>query len=236
MIDFDKKEFSNVIKSLKNIPFLKSPDKITPEMVAMYWAALEHRTLSDVKLALNRHIQDADRGRFFPLPADIAAQLPSEANAWLTADEAWATCPKDESVSAAMCDEIGAALGIAADLIGMGDMIAARRAFIDHYNRLANEAKQEGRNAKWWPSLGHDKFGRYKAKVEVVERNNLMLRPSERLALPGPEITNQESMKSLISSIPVKSIDSEERKKLSENLKRLKDRIKYSDQKKRPGR
>lgn len=159
---------------------------ITPEKASIYWDAVKHRTIEDIKTAINRHIQDADRGRFFPLPADISHQLPSELNAWLSPNEAWAACPKDESDSAAMCGEMGAALSIAQDLINDGDMIAARMAFIEHYSRLVEEAKQAGAKPEWYPSYGYDKETRYKADKEVVERKNLALPASKKIPLPSP--------------------------------------------------
>jgi len=182
MIDSEKREFVSVMQTTAELYGKELPNA----RIAIYWTALSHREMADIKAAINRHIQDAGRGRFFPLPADISAQLPVETDAWLTADEAWATCPKGENESAAMCNEMAAALGIASDLISMGDMVAARRAFIDHYNRLIDQAKLEGLKPKWWPSLGFDKEGRHKAHAQVVERNNLALPNSEKIAIPPP--------------------------------------------------
>lgn len=171
---------------------------IKPERVSVYWEALKHRTLNDIKTAINRHVQDAERGRFFPLPADISHQLPKELNAWLNANEAWAACPKDEIQSSAMCDEMSQALFIAKDLINMGDMVAARMAFIEHYNRLMGAAKSEGRNPVWFPSYGMDKELRYNADREVVERKNLALPQSEWLELPQLHGTQQIEFKDLM--------------------------------------
>ena len=165
--------------------------KIERARVSVYWDALKHRTIEDIKIAINRHIQDADRGRFFPLPADIAHQLSSELNAWLTANEAWAACPKDEIQSSAMCDEMSRALFVAQDLISVGDLIAARMAFIEHYNRLMEIAKSEGRKPKWFPSYGTDKTLRFNADRDVIERTNLALPQDKKLALPEPENINQ---------------------------------------------
>lgn len=172
--------------------------KIKPERVSVYWDALSHRTLADIKTAINRHIQNADRGRFFPLPADISHQLPKELNAWLNANEAWAACPKDETQSAAMCDEMSQALFIAQDLINMGDMIAARMAFIEHYNRLMEAAKSEGKKPVWFPSYGMDKELRHNADREIVERKNLALPQSEWLELPQMKGTQQIEFEDLM--------------------------------------
>lgn len=148
MIDSEKNEFLEAINKTSDLY-----DKtIERSRVSVYWDALKHRTLADIKTAINRHVQDAQRGRFFPLPADISHQLPSELNPWLNANEAWAACPKDEIQSSAMCDEMAQALYIAQDLINMGDMVAARMAFIEHYNRLIDAAKSEGKKPVWFPS------------------------------------------------------------------------------------
>lgn len=182
MLDSERRDFRAVIQATGML----YEKQISDERIVMYWEALKHRSLTEIKSAINTHVQAPVNGRFFPLPADIAAALPAALNAWLTADEAWAMAPKDESSSAALCDEISTALGVAKDLIDSGDKIAARRAFIDHYNRLSDEAKKSGRNPKWWPSYGHNKAGRYIADAKVVEMRNLALPLDQRLALPMP--------------------------------------------------
>lgn len=194
MIDNEKNEFLDVINKTADLY-----DKtIERSRVSVYWEALKHRTLADIKTAINKHVQDSLRGRFFPLPADVSHQLPNELNAWLNANEAWAACPKDEIQSSAMCDEMSQALFIAQDLINDGDMIAARMAFIEYYNRLMDAAKSEGRKPKWFPSYGMDKDLRYKADREIVERKNLALPKSEWLELPQLQGTQQIEFKDLL--------------------------------------
>jgi len=190
----EKQEFFNVITKTSDL----YDKKISKERVSVYWDALCHRDLDDIKSAINKHIQDSNRGRFFPLPADVSAQLPKELDAWLNANEAWAVCPKDEYTSAASCDEICQARDVAKDLINMGDMVAARMAFIEHYNRLMQAAKDEGRKPTWFPSYGFDKETRYAADREVVERKNLALPPGQKLALPEPENVKQIEFKDLL--------------------------------------
>jgi len=190
----DKNDFFSIITKTGGL----YDKKISPERVSVYWDALAHRSLEDIKTAINRHVQDPDRGRFFPLPADISAQLPKDLNAWLDANEAWAACPKDESVSAAMCEEMSQALFIAQDLIYMGDMVAARMAFIEHYKRLVETAKSENRKPVWFPSYGDDKTQRFKADREVIERQNLALPSNAKKALPEPESVKQIEFKDLM--------------------------------------
>lgn len=178
----EKNNFLSVINKAADI----YDKKIPQERVSVYWEALKHLTLISIKTAINRHIQDADRGRYFPVPADITHQLPKALDPWLSANEAWAACPKDESASSAMCAEISGALTMAQGLVNAGDMIAARMAFIEHYNRLVQVAKDEGRNPEWFPSYGFDKETRCLADAEVIDRKNLALPAGQKIALPNP--------------------------------------------------
>ena len=190
MNDNEKNEFLNVIERTSDL----YDKKIERARVSVYWDALKHRDLDDIKAAINKHIQDADRGRFFPLPADISHQLPKELDPWLTANEAWAACPKSESDSAALCHEISSALCIAQDLMDMGDMVAARMAFIEHYNRLVESAKSVGKKPEWFPSYGFDKELRYLADKQIVERHNLALPEGKKRALPEPNIESAQRL------------------------------------------
>jgi hypothetical protein len=166
----------------------------------LYWEALRHHPIENIRAALNAHVRDPDRGRFFPKPADIEAQLPSR-ELWHDAEEAWAMCPKDEHASAAMTDEMAQALGVALDLIRDGDMIAARMAFKSAYTRLVDEAKRAGKAPRWFASLGHDKQGRYEAECKVVEMHNRLLPPEQHRALPAPP-DDAISMNQLLLAAP----------------------------------
>ena len=189
MIERDKKDFKAMFDALLAMPLLKAPEgrELPKDMLRMYWDALSHREIQDVRYALNKHIQDPNRGRFFPLPADIAAQLPAAHDPWIDAEEAWAMCPKDEYSSAAMFSEMGEALLIANDLIAAGDMVAARMSFKAAYNRLVDTAKAERRVPQWYPSYGIDKAGRHQADVKVVKMKNLSLPHDQQLAFPKDE-------------------------------------------------
>lgn len=187
MIDSDKREFQEMLNSLLALPLGRSPKEISKEMIRMYWGALEHRSLDDVRLALNKHVQDTERGRWFPLPADITAQLSAGIDLWPAADEAWALAPKCDSESAPMFPEMAKALNVAAHLIEEGDMVAARMAFKAAYDRSVAPAKASGERPKWYTSLGHDIEGRHDASVRTVELKNLGRDSADQLALPKPK-------------------------------------------------
>lgn len=70
------------------------------------------------------------------------------------ADQAWAHVPKTETEGAYLNQRMMKSLGVAQPLIDNGDMIAARRAFIEEYNAV-------GEDGDWWYSeptgpIGHD--------------------------------------------------------------------------------
>ena len=177
----EKQEFFDVLTKTADL----YSKKIERARVSVYWEALKHRDLTDVRLAINKHVQDAERGRFFPLPADVSAQLPAERDPWPDAEIAWARCPKDEISSSAMCDEVAGAYGVARELMLTGDMVAARMAFKAEYKRRVTDAKDAGRLPTWWASLGSDQHEHDAARSQVVEMKNLALPPSEQIALPS---------------------------------------------------
>lgn len=76
------------------------------------------------------------------------------------AEEAWAMLPKDEAETTAWTDEMAAAYGVAAPLIEIGDLVAARMAFKESYAKQITQAQVNNVPVKWRISLGHDASGR----------------------------------------------------------------------------
>lgn len=79
------------------------------------------------------------------------------ANAWPTADEAWTIALKnsDEMTTFETFDELQVAWGVARQ--AMPDNFAARRAFVDVYNRTIDPIKGQGKAPVWWISYGQEK-------------------------------------------------------------------------------
>ena len=48
---------------------------LSPAAIGIYWNALQGYPLAEVQRAIERHVQDAEAGRFFPKPADLLRQL-----------------------------------------------------------------------------------------------------------------------------------------------------------------
>jgi hypothetical protein len=137
--------------------------------------------LDAVKAALRHH---SKHSRFAPTPHDIVSLLDS-GNRRLSADEAWAMMPRDESETLVWTEEMAAAYDIAYGLIMEGDRIAARMAFKAAYERFCEEAGRVARPVRWKVSIGYDK-----AKIEPVLQKavqmNLITHHQAAAYLPEP--------------------------------------------------
>lgn len=76
------------------------------------------------------------------------------------AEAAWAMLPKDEAETAVWTEEAATAYGVAAPLIEIGDLVAARMAFKESYAKQITQAQTNNVPVKWRVSLGHDPGGR----------------------------------------------------------------------------
>jgi len=104
-------------------------------MVRMYLDDLEDVSDEEFRQALKAHRNDPERGRFFPLPADIRAKLPSPHPG---PDAACGLVLRafDEGASVVVTDEILQAKALAQPLWDMGDKRGALFAFRDAYARI----------------------------------------------------------------------------------------------------
>lgn len=151
--------------------------------------------------ALRMHSRDPERGRFFPKPSDVMAQI-AGANAndgRPSADEAWSMLPFDEAASVVWTDEMAQAWGSASAC--MPDRVAARMAFRAAYDRLVAEARQRGVRARWTASLGHDKDSRAAVIERAVELGRLSREHAEGL-LPAPQTPPAQVLGLLEQSAP----------------------------------
>lgn len=94
-------------------------DKTLEVSVARVWfAALQTFSLEDIALALSRHVQDADHGRYAPKPADVIAHLAGGAatrgmRAWTLVEKAvrsvghYRSVCFDDAVINKLIDEMG---------------------------------------------------------------------------------------------------------------------------------
>ncbi|WP_425154733.1 hypothetical protein [Candidatus Palauibacter sp.] len=148
----------------------------------MYWQALRRYRLADVEAAFGRHVEDPERGRFMPLPADVVAALGAAVGA-PGPEEAWARAvaarPWDDETTVV----IERAIFEAFPRSLWPDRVAARMAFLELY-----PAKLRRYGSEMWVSLGWDRAGRETALAEAVADGRIA--PERALSLM-PELEDR---------------------------------------------
>ena len=127
--------------------------QLSPGAMRMIIDALKLYPLDSLLAAIAMHVQI---GKFAPAPKDIIDLL-DHRNKRISADEAWAMVPKDESETVVWTEEMASAYDVAYDFLVDGDKIAARMAFKGAYERFCAEAMLMRQPVNWKVSIGHDK-------------------------------------------------------------------------------
>ncbi len=131
-----------------------------PMNTALFFRALAHHSLAEVRAGFDAHVADKQRGRFVPVPADILAQIEDAAadDGRPAVEEAWAKAMRsaDEFETVVWTDEMAQAWGEVAPLFAKGDKVGARMAFKDVYARLVDAARRVRRPVNWSTALGFD--------------------------------------------------------------------------------
>jgi len=104
-----------------------------------------------------------------------------------SADKAWAIFPKDEADSAVISQEMAGAWSVASDQYFAGDLIGAQIAFKREYAALIERARDDGKSASWFPSLGHEPSRRADAIAEAVELGRLPMTQAVMLMHDQPK-------------------------------------------------
>lgn len=141
---------------------------IKPMQTAMYFRSLDGHSLAAVQSAMDAHAKCPDRGRFWPLPADLLAKLETAAaiDGRPSPEEAWATAiqAQDEAVTVVWTTETAQAWwDVGQALMDAGDKFNASRGFIAKYQEYVENARKAGLKARWVVSQGHDKDLRHSA-------------------------------------------------------------------------
>lgn len=199
MDNADAKEFE---QTLNLVLETKGRKPISGQAMALWWNAFKNYSLPEVRSALSEAMVSS---AFFEpglVAGIISKNNPGDGH--LEGDEAWAVALNsfDESATVVMTDEIAAALVVARDIYSDGDKTGARMAFRSAYEKQLEQSRRQGKPAKWWPSLGHDQYGRTAALEQAVIEGKLL-----------PEHVNQ--------FLP-KPITEEGRKLLMGNMEKLK--------------
>lgn len=160
-----------------------------PAQTAMYFHALESYPLTAIQAAMNAHSRDTERGRFWPLPADLIAQLETmqTRDGRPTPEEAWSTAiqSQDETLTVVWTTETAQAWAdVGKALMEAGDRFNASRGFIDLYKRLVDSARKQGVPAQWVVSPGYNQSLRRQA-IESAYRNKQITKAQAVAMLPS---------------------------------------------------
>lgn len=136
MIENEQREFYEIVGAV-----LQAHNR-TANLAVMkiWWCALKIWPLDQVTTALETFVREGGN----PVPASIVALLP-DLLGHPVAEEAWNAAQKDERTEGAyMSGEMLNAACAASDSLERGDMIGARRCFIDVYNEKVKVSRREG--------------------------------------------------------------------------------------------
>lgn len=198
----DFPEFSELLDAIGAL--LPPAQPLSGQAKAIFFRAVQGLTAEQFRAALDAHVRDPQRGRFFPRPADIlaAAQGAAAHDGRPSADEAWAIAIQaaDEGATVVWTAEICEAWGAALPALEARNTNPARMAFRDSYERLVAEARQRGQRVQWKASEGHDPERRHAAAEAAVCAGRLTheqaapllaapLRTEPVLLLSGPAAT-----------------------------------------------
>ena len=132
-----------------------------PTQTAIYFNVLSKFPIEAVRMAFNAHLQDSERGRFMPLPADLIGHLEKmRFDDRPSAEEAWSVAVQsiDDRLTVVWTEETSQAwFAAASELMAIGDKFNASRGFIAKYNDLVSLARLQGKQVVWVVSAGDDK-------------------------------------------------------------------------------
>lgn len=127
--------------------------------------------------------------------ADIVERMQQD-DGRLSADEAWAMCPKSEADAAVWTAEMREAFFIAYPLLRDGDEIAARMAFKQAYDRLARISRDERKPVVWTLSAGQDRDATVAALQKAISLGRI---GKDQAALLLPALPDNGPIAALMS-------------------------------------
>lgn len=121
-------------------------------------------------------------------------------------EEAWAMIPMHESATSVWTGEMSQAFGVALRLIESGDVVAARMAFKETYQRMVQQARDKRQAVEWMVTLGHDPGGRERPLLAAVEAGRLTLGDARNYcpALPAPSKQIENILRGVENLVRVK--------------------------------
>lgn len=165
--------------------------ELKPSAVMMMVSDLSGYDFAAVANTLNR-CRKEQTGR---LTLKGILDLLAPAGGWLTANEAWSLAlpAADERNTVVWTSEASKAWSVALPLLGAGDKVGARMAFIAAYERHVSTAKSEGKQPVHEVSAGWDAAGRDLA-IQQAQIAGLLPPPAPVAALPPPTKEQQAAL------------------------------------------
>ena len=218
---------SEVIKKLliQDAEFYGEGARMTSGRLQMWAEVLSGYDPIQVKKAMLKKRTESER-RFQPFPADLIETI----FGYETAEEAWASAPKDDDSSAVCSNEAMIALGAAMPLIIQGDMYGARLTFIARYDEEVKKAIFEKRKPKYIASLGFDKSRQDAVLLKGVDEGKispmLALDKSQTLQIPDSilkkyELEHNVKLQLAAPEKPEETVSDEQREKVSSLVKKF---------------
>jgi hypothetical protein len=160
MTEHDRDSFLAVYASIQAF-YGREP---SPAVAGMWWDLTRREiALQEFQAAAMLHMRTCK----FPPQLSEILDLARTAK-WPEPEQAWNMAPKSEAESAWMCQEIATALASCQDSIDRGDLIGARKAFLESYQAQLKHVRGE---PQWWiseASIG-DHQSRVEAKAKLLE-------------------------------------------------------------------
>jgi len=185
----NQQERNLIVKQLQQA-FTVYGKPLDVDAIDMWLAVLGDYSANQISYGIKQHLRDPKEGRFPPKPANIVGAIEgAQRNLWISGDEAWAEAQPaiDENNTLVWTNEAKLAWFSAAyPLMSAGDKVAARRAFLDAYEREIDNAIAEGLPPKHEVSKGHDHDGRRPA-IEAARERGLLTDERAEQALLGDE-------------------------------------------------
>lgn len=184
----------------------------------IFFRAMKRFPMAEVRTAFQAHVDDPQRGRFAPTPADLIAQIDGMVadDGRYGAEEAWSKAlpAMDETKTVVWSSEAAEAFGAARTLLSLGDEVAGRLAFKQVYERLVTEARSARRPVRWEASIGTDKVAARAALALAASEGRIACgeNAADIMALPSPT----ESPLLLAAPENIERMSSEHRAMLAE--------------------
>jgi len=166
-------------------------ERPTEERQELYCRSLADLPREQLQVAFRRARCEL---KWFPKIAELrelAGALPVTNDGRPGPEEAWARMPKGEHMeddSVVWCEEEQAAYNACRSLLLDGDLIGARMAFKERYERELAQARAQRKAARWTVSAGYDMSHRLTALAAAVQEKRITLEsaaefvPSDRRA------------------------------------------------------